>query len=65
MLAFMKQIIIIAVAIVALVGCLLLARWAQHQTEVPAPSTTAPATGAVPSGPAPTPGDIDNGLGWG
>ena len=69
----MKKVLIIVIAVVALVACLAIARWADQNTKVP--TSTPPATSTAttqpstteqqPSTTAPTPGDIENGLGWG
>lgn len=65
----MKKTLIIVVAIVVLVCCLAVARWADGKTAVPtspaASTTTAPTSRPEPSSPDATPGDIENGLGWG
>lgn len=65
----MKNVIVIVVAIVVLVGCLVVARWADGKTAVPtspaASTTAAPTSRPEPSAPDATPGDIENGLGWG
>lgn len=68
----MKKILILAIAAVALVACLAIARWADQNTRVPAStpgssSTTAPTSTAEPqpTTTAAVPGDIENGLGWG
>lgn len=68
----MKKAIIIILAVAALIACLVIARWADQNTKVPAstPVTSDP-TGATStvkepsSNTIPTPGDIENGLGWG
>ena len=60
----MKKIIII-ITVIALVVCLALARLADQGTAVP-PSPSGNASGmADPSPSTNTPGDIENGLGWG
>lgn len=60
----MKKIIII-ITVIALVVCLALARLADHGTAVP-PSPSGNASDMTdPSPSTNTPGDIENGLGWG
>lgn len=67
----MKKLIIVVIAILALVACLVLARWADGNTRVPTPSSTPGSTSTATepssssSATAPTPGEIENGLGWG
>ena len=68
----MKKVMFAAIAVIALVACIALARWADHNARVPAPThphtsnaTTPFTTSPIPSGITPTPSDIENGLGWG
>lgn len=70
----MKKVIVVVLAVVMLVACLAVARWADRNTKVPntKPSTnnTVPSSTQEPTQPtsstAPSvPADIENGLGWG
>lgn len=71
----MKKLIVAALAVVVLVACLAVARWADGNTKVPntTPSTSTTVPESTPAQTQPsssttvpnTPGDIENGLGWG
>lgn len=61
----MKKAIIAALAVVLLIVCLIVARWADGNTKVPStsPSKTQPSSSATV--PNTTTNDFENGLGWG
>lgn len=69
----MKKLIIMSIAVLALVACLAVARWAGRNTGIsastPAESSSSGTVSTVPqpssTTTAPVPGDIENGLGWG